>query len=63
MLDLVLIVCLNAAPMECRKERLPFDGNPIACAIHGQMAAVEYLETHPKWRLSRWQCKRSEISI
>lgn len=63
MLDLVLIVCLHAAPMECRKERMPFEGSSMACAILGQMAAAEYIESHPKWRLSRWQCRRPEIAI
>lgn len=63
MLDLVLTVCLMAAPMECRKERMHWDGSPFACAIQGQMVAAEWLQSRPKWRLSRWQCRRSELSI
>lgn len=61
MLDLVLTVCLAMAPMECRKERMPWDGSMMACAVLGQQAAVDWLSTHPKWRLARWRCGRTEL--
>lgn len=56
MIELVMTVCLLTAPEDCRKERLPFEGPLMACAIQGQMAAADWLNSHPKWRLSRWAC-------
>jgi hypothetical protein len=61
MLDLVLTICLFAAPMECRKERMPWEGPMVSCAINGQFAASEWLNAHPKWRLARWRCRPAEI--
>lgn len=63
MIELVLTVCLSASPSECRLERMPFEGPMMACAIHGQQAAVEWLNTHPKWQLSRWRCGPPEVRI
>lgn len=56
MLELVMTVCLMNAPAECRRERMPFDGPLMACAMGGQFAAADWLATHPKWRLERWHC-------
>jgi hypothetical protein len=55
-LELVMTVCLIAAPGECRKERIAFEGSLLACATAGQFAAAEWIATHPKWQLSRWTC-------
>ncbi|WP_181704005.1 hypothetical protein [Chthonobacter albigriseus] len=62
MIELVLTVCLMASPNECRHQRMPFDGPLMACAMNGQIAAVEWLQTHPKWRLNRWRCGPPEIA-
>lgn len=56
MIELVMTVCLMASPTDCRKERMPFEGPMMACAMAGQFAAADWLNAHPKWRLSRWQC-------
>lgn len=56
MIELVMTVCLLAAPGDCRKERLPFDGSLITCATAGQIAAADWITMHPKWRLTRWAC-------
>ncbi|WP_181708046.1 hypothetical protein [Chthonobacter rhizosphaerae] len=61
MIELVLTVCLMTAPEECRQERMPFEGPLISCAMAGQFAAAEWLQTHPKWSLSRWRCGPQEI--
>jgi hypothetical protein len=61
MIELVLFVCLQAAPAECRQESMPFDGPLMACAMNGQVVAVEWLQSHPKWRLTKWRCGRPEI--
>ena len=56
MIELVMTVCLFAAPSDCRKERLAFEGSLMTCASSGQVAAAEWLGSHPKWRLARWSC-------
>lgn len=56
MIELVLTVCLLAAPTECREERRPFEGGILFCAMAGQAVGVEWIATHPKWTLARWRC-------
>lgn len=56
MIELIMTVCLLATPEDCRKERIAFEGSLFACATAGQMAAAEWISTHPKWHLSRWSC-------
>lgn len=56
MIELVLTVCTLMAPVECRKERMAFDGPLMACASAGQIVAADWLKTHSRWRLSRWSC-------
>jgi hypothetical protein len=56
MTSLLLTICLAANPSECRTEPIAFDGGPVACALFGQQAAIEWLALHPKWRLSKWRC-------
>lgn len=63
MVDLVLTVCLWIAPMECRKERMGWEGSMTACAVEGQLAAAEWLQTHPKWRLARWRCGPPQLPV
>jgi hypothetical protein len=56
MIELVMTVCLIAAPSDCRKERIAFEGGFLACSRVGQMAAADWIATHPRWRLTRWSC-------
>ena len=63
MIDLVLVVCLSGAPLECRRERLPFEGHVFACAVQGQQVAALWAESHPKWRIAGWSCGPSEFNI
>lgn len=54
--EIAFTFCLIAAPADCRIERQPFEGPLMACSLYGQVAAVEWLERHPKWRLTRYRC-------
>lgn len=63
MIDLVLTVCLLAAPADCREERMPFDGPIFACAMAGQFTAAEWISRHPKWRIERWACGPREVRV
>lgn len=56
MIELVLTLCLSAAPADCRKERIPFDGSLLGCLIAGQTAAAAWVAVHPKWHLAAWRC-------
>lgn len=56
MIELVMTVCLMSQPQDCRKERLPFEGSLMTCATAGQVAAADWISSHPKWHLSRWSC-------
>ena len=56
MIELVMTVCLLTAPTDCRKERIAAEGTMMQCMMAGQIAAAEWIATHPKWRLKRWRC-------
>jgi hypothetical protein len=56
MIEIVMTFCLIAAPSDCRKERIAFEGSLLACATAGQFAAAEWIATHPRWRVSEWRC-------
>lgn len=61
MVMLTVLACLASDPMSGRSLSLPFDGGPVTCALHGQMAAAEWAASHPKWRVQRWTCGRREV--
>lgn len=57
MVTLILVVCLSATPDVCREERPPVDvASPMQCMVQGQQIAAEWIEEHPKWRLSALRC-------
>ncbi len=61
MISLILVVCLSATPDVCKEERPPIEiTSPMVCLIQGQQIASQWLEDHPKWRLSAWRCQFGE---
>lgn len=56
MIALTLIVCLHAAPSQCKPEPVSFDGSLMSCALFGQAVAAEWIAAHPKWRLAKFTC-------
>lgn len=59
MVELVLTVCLLAAPESCRQERPLLEPlSPMACVMEGQIHASRWVVEHPAWRLARWRCVR-----
>ncbi|WP_181708243.1 hypothetical protein [Chthonobacter rhizosphaerae] len=54
--EIAFTFCLLTAPADCRVETQPFDGPMMACALLGQQAARDWLESHPKWRMTKWRC-------
>jgi hypothetical protein len=59
MTALVLVFCLQAQPSSCIEQRPIEDITPMACLIRGQEYAANWLNEHPKWRLSRWRCEHN----
>ncbi len=59
MIQLVLTVCLAAAPTTCKEERPFFDGSLLACATQGQLVAARWISEHPAYTLNRWRCEPS----
>lgn len=58
MIELVLTVCLLAAPGSCREERPHFFGDTIlACMMQGQFHAARWLAEHPAYSMDRWTCQ------
>lgn len=63
MLVLVLAVCLELDPQDCREIQLPMlaeAATPYQCAHNGQIEAVKWVESHPQWRVRRWKCVPEE---
>jgi hypothetical protein len=59
MVHLVLTFCMLAWQTHCTEERpLLHELSLGACMIQGQQVAQEWLESHPKWMLSRWRCEK-----
>lgn len=60
MVQLVLVFCMIASPSQCTEERPYIDGlSPMSCMVQGQQIAQSWLDTHPKWALSRWRCEKN----
>ena len=57
MIQLVLTVCLAAAPTTCKEERPFFEGSMLACATQGQFVAARWIAEHPAYTLARWRCE------
>ena len=59
MAALVLVFCLQSAPVSCTEMRPVEDLSLEACLVRGQYYASEWLAEHPKWMLSRWRCEQN----
>ncbi len=62
MYELVLWVCLMAAPDICNEKRLPFQAptSLMDCMWQGQTQMVRWLDENPQWHLKRWRCAPPE---
>jgi hypothetical protein len=56
-MELVLLVCLAAAPLECQKVRLAAEAvTPVGCLAQGLAAGAEWIGEHPDFRVAGWRC-------
>ena len=54
MVELVFLVCLEAAPKTCRTERLSFaDVSSMTCLMGAPAQLASWSERHPGWRIER----------
>lgn len=57
MIELLFLVCLAAAPSDCRNEQLPFvDVSLMTCTLGAPVQLAAWTEHHPEWRIARWNC-------
>lgn len=59
MIELVFMACLSATPQICEERAMPIAevANPAACLVSAQPRLAEWVEGHPKWRITRWKCR------
>jgi hypothetical protein len=59
MMELVLIVCLQAAPDRCEERSIGLypDLTATACVMQGQPHIAGWMETHPGLAVQRWSCR------
>ncbi len=59
MIELVLVYCLSDTPNRCveRREPMGLNASAFECTMSAQRQALEYVEAHPKYRLTSWRCE------
>ena len=63
MIELSFVVCLAAAPSDCRTERLQFvNVSPMTCLVGAQAQLASWQERHPGWEIRRWTCRTRDPS-
>ena len=58
-MDLILLICLIAAPENCREERVRFSVEvmaPMACLSRAPSLIAQWSSPRPDWRVTRWRC-------
>ncbi|MCK0196270.1 hypothetical protein MWN34_05020 [Ancylobacter sp. 6x-1] len=59
-MELILSVCLVAAPATCREEIVALGQEQIVpssqCLVGAPSLIAGWTESHPKWRVARWRC-------
>ena len=62
MYQLILSICLIAAPADCKEEEF---FNPLSmweCMVGGQAYADIWLRQHPGWELKSFKCRQAAQS-
>lgn len=63
MLEVIVSFCLLADPTRCT-ERTFVPGEaltPYQCFAGAQLQTVEWLKTHPAYRVDKWTCRRAGL--
>ncbi|RWN98151.1 MAG: hypothetical protein E5Y10_23455 [Mesorhizobium sp.] len=59
-MQLLMSICLIAAPTQCRNERVIVAYEPVGpvmCMVTAQQSIARWQGTHPKWRVMKWKCQ------
>jgi hypothetical protein len=63
MIELVFVICLSAAPVECRTERLLFqDVSLMTCMMGAPAQLALWSQRRPDWAIQRWSCAVQDLS-
>jgi hypothetical protein len=60
MVELVLVICLQAQPDRCSIERPSFQetySSTVACMHQATFRVVQWAEQHPRYSVRRWRCE------
>lgn len=59
MFEILIAYCLIDAPGLCREHSVAVPEQPslFACVTGGQLMAVQWIETHPNYKLKAWRCQ------
>jgi hypothetical protein len=65
MMELLVVVCLLAAPENCEERSIGFypEMSAMACMLQGQPQIAVWTEAHPGLRVARWTCRDSATRL
>jgi len=65
MIEIVLSVCMVLEPERCKDVQLTYmaeNVTPFQCMRYGQPEIAKWLESNPKWAVTRWKCGQARTS-
>jgi hypothetical protein len=65
MMELILVVCLQAAPDSCEERSIGLypEMSAMTCMMQGQPQIAAWSESHPTLRVARWTCRDSATRL
>ena len=63
MIELSFLVCLAAAPSDCRTGQLrSVDVSVTTCVLGAQAQLASWQEGHPDWEVRGWTCRDHDLT-
>jgi hypothetical protein len=65
MIEIVLAVCMIEEPARCKDVHLTYmaeNVTPFQCMRYGQPEIAKWLESNPKWAITRWKCGQARTA-
>lgn len=67
MLELVFVACLVTDLNSCKEIKMSLieekEVTPQQCMFNGQQEIMKWVELHPNWTITKWQCGRPSTKI
>ena len=59
MMELIIVVCLQAAPDRCEERSIGLypEMTALTCVMQGQPHIAAWVVAHPELRVTRWTCR------